>query len=288
MDFPYYQLVPKDFGANLKFRHSILEEAKIDPKAQQEFYDMCSRDVLFYVNTFLYTIDPRNADQPIVPFLTYEYQDEAMSDIMEIFGKDDILFEKSRDMGATWINLIPIEWHWHFSPSRLTFLLVSRKSEYVYMKGDEKALFSKIDMMHEYLPSWLQPQADRKEMHYRNSLTGSTIDGEATTGDVGRGDRRTVIFMDEFAAVEVKDGHRANKSTRATTACRIFNSTYQGTNNAFYELATETDIKKILLDIAKEEKTHVGEFQTLLLERDKQQVRELEEGRKEVEEELAE
>lgn len=43
-------------------------------------------------------------------------------------------------------------------------------------------------------------------------------------------------------------------------------------------------IKKVLLDIAREEKTHVGEFQTLLLKEDKEQVKELEEGRKEVEE----
>lgn len=43
-------------------------------------------------------------------------------------------------------------------------------------------------------------------------------------------------------------------------------------------------IKAILLDIAKEEKTHVGEFQALLLELDKEQVKELEEGKKEVEE----
>jgi rubrerythrin len=43
------------------------------------------------------------------------------------------------------------------------------------------------------------------------------------------------------------------------------------------------DIKDILLDIAKEEKTHVGEFQTLLLRLDKEQQRELEEGKKEVE-----
>lgn len=44
------------------------------------------------------------------------------------------------------------------------------------------------------------------------------------------------------------------------------------------------DIKKILLDIAKEEKTHVGEFQTLLLKQDTEQAKELEEGKKEVEE----
>jgi rubrerythrin len=38
-----------------------------------------------------------------------------------------------------------------------------------------------------------------------------------------------------------------------------------------------------MLDVAKEEKEHVGEFQTLLLRLDKQQVEEMEEGRKEVE-----
>jgi len=40
------------------------------------------------------------------------------------------------------------------------------------------------------------------------------------------------------------------------------------------------------MDIAKEEKTHVGEFQTLLLKRDREQASELEEGRKEVEEKI--
>lgn len=44
------------------------------------------------------------------------------------------------------------------------------------------------------------------------------------------------------------------------------------------------DIKKILLDIAKEEKTHMGEFQTLLLREDKEQGKELKAGEKEVEE----
>ena len=39
------------------------------------------------------------------------------------------------------------------------------------------------------------------------------------------------------------------------------------------------------MDIAREEKTHVGEFQTLLLKEDKEFEKELEEGKKEVEEE---
>ena len=57
--------------------------------------------------------------------------------------------------------------------------------------------------------------------------------------------------------------------------------------NLYEQLAAMTgnaNIKKILLDIAKEEKTHVGEFQALLLKLDDEQVKELEKGKKEVEE----
>jgi rubrerythrin len=55
----------------------------------------------------------------------------------------------------------------------------------------------------------------------------------------------------------------------------------------YEQLAAMTDnenIKKVLFDIAKEEKTHVGEFQALLLKEDKEQEKELEEGKKEVDE----
>ena len=61
--------------------------------------------------------------------------------------------------------------------------------------------------------------------------------------------------------------------------------------NLYEEMANMTDnedLKIILLDIAREEKTHVGEFQTMLLRMDEEQVRELEKGRKEVEELIGE
>jgi rubrerythrin len=56
----------------------------------------------------------------------------------------------------------------------------------------------------------------------------------------------------------------------------------------FYEqmaaLTENGDIRKVLLDIAKEEKTHMGEFQALLLMQDEEQKEELKEGEEEVEE----
>lgn len=57
--------------------------------------------------------------------------------------------------------------------------------------------------------------------------------------------------------------------------------------NLYEQLAALTDnphIRAILLDVAKEEKTHVGEFQAMLLELDEEQVQELAHGKEEVEE----
>jgi len=57
--------------------------------------------------------------------------------------------------------------------------------------------------------------------------------------------------------------------------------------NLYEQLAATTSskaLKTILLDVAKEEKTHVGEFQALLLRMDKEQVEEMDHGKKEVEE----
>lgn len=49
-------------------------------------------------------------------------------------------------------------------------------------------------------------------------------------------------------------------------------------------MAENPDIKKVFRDIAKEEKTHMAEFQTMLLRDDGEQVLEMAKGKKEVEE----
>ena len=53
-------------------------------------------------------------------------------------------------------------------------------------------------------------------------------------------------------------------------------------------LAEDENIKKVLLDIAREEKTHVGEFQTMLLMMDEELKEEIENGKEEIEELLEE
>jgi len=56
--------------------------------------------------------------------------------------------------------------------------------------------------------------------------------------------------------------------------------------NLYEQLASKSQNKKIkdvLIEIAREEKTHVGEFQTLLLQLDEEQAEELIKGKEEVE-----
>jgi len=57
--------------------------------------------------------------------------------------------------------------------------------------------------------------------------------------------------------------------------------------NLYEQIASMTgseNLKKVLLEVAREEKTHVGEFQALLLKEDKEQEDELAKGKAEVDE----
>jgi len=57
---------------------------------------------------------------------------------------------------------------------------------------------------------------------------------------------------------------------------------------SFYEqlvaMTDNKDVKKVLLDIAREEKAHIAEFETMLFKLDPEQVKEHTKGREEIEE----
>jgi hypothetical protein len=269
IDVPHYHLVPKELGANLRFRKALLEEAGRDVSTAAQLRTMCADDLLFYVNAFGWTYDPRSKVK-VAPFVTYPFQDEAMLELVRcVEDGRDAAMPKSRDMGASWMGLTVIEWLWHFRPN-LSFLLVSRNENYVDKRGDPKSLFWKIDFLHKHQPMWLLPRnrwlgdkdPGRKSLHLHNADNSSVIDGEATTGDAGRGDRRTAMFIDEHAAFELDDGFRVLRATRDTTNCRIFNSTPQGASNGFYEVVHKTAAKVLRLHWSKHPEKARGLYTT--------------------------
>ena len=53
---------------------------------------------------------------------------------------------------------------------------------------------------------------------------------------------------------------------------------------SFADAISNPKIKKVMQDVANEEKVHIGEFQALLDEFDKDEIKSIEDGKKEVEE----
>jgi hypothetical protein len=241
---PHIHLVPKEQQANLRFREEMIRMGNEGAKEKSALLSMCAQDPLFYLNAFGWTYDPRLAVST-VPFITYPYQDDAILQVIECIEKgEDLLVAKSRDMGASWIILVTFEWMWRFRHGQ-SFLVVSRNEDYVDKAGNPKSLFWKFDFLHKNMPGWLLPNMTRTRLRMSNDDNGSSIDGESTTGDVARGDRRTAIMLDEFAAFESTDGYRALSATRDATRCRIFNSTPAGSSNAFYDLSQKQDIRQV-------------------------------------------
>src|SRR5690606_7311546 len=179
-----------------------------------------------YVNVVVWTCDPRIVENPYNPFILFDFQENALLEVLKAIGKGhDVLFEKSRDEGASWLNLLAIDHKWKFFRF-LAFGLVSRSEPLVDKKNDPDCLMWKLDLIRTWQPLWLAPTelyVDRNNLSLMNKLTGSSITGASTTSDVNRGGRKTAILMDEFA--KVLDGFGMLKATRDATRCRIFNFT---------------------------------------------------------------
>jgi len=240
---PYNDRVPKDLATNLRYRRAVIEEGYESRNNGAALFKMCSKDILFFCNTFVWTYHSKDMNFPEYPFICFPFQEEALLNVLHCIDVgQDIFTDKSRDMGASWIYLIAITWLWLFKEMS-SCLLLSRKEEYVDKAGDPKSLFWKIDYIIKKLPRFLRPRFNRNNLHLENINNGATIEGESTNSNAGRGDRKLVILMDEFA--DVKDGFKLLSATADVTNCRIFNSTYSGSGNAFYEISRWDSLMKL-------------------------------------------
>jgi hypothetical protein len=227
--------IPKTLNENLAWRQKLRDAAAMDDGLQRQLRAACKASVLFWVNAFVWTfrqkmVNDQGEEVPCIghnahwPFITYLVQDEAILELQECIRLgDDAGIDKSRDMGASWLCLALLHHFWQFIEGT-TFLEVSRNEAEVDVRGDMDTLFEKHRYINRMQPRWLIPSVIRdNHMNLGNEDTGSTIMGETTNGDVGRGGRKTAILLDEFAAVQ--NGEEIDNSTADTTACRIFNST---------------------------------------------------------------
>ena len=115
-----------------------------DKSFQNEVWQACAREPLFWLNTFGFTYDPRlPVGLQSLPFITYDIQDELVYEICQALGYYDILIEKSRDEGVSWICLSVVSHQWQFHHEQ-QFMMTSRKQDYVDKRGNKDCLFWKF------------------------------------------------------------------------------------------------------------------------------------------------
>ena len=242
---PYYHLVPKDPIENAEYREWLLNRMDEDVEFARDQWKMCRDDILYYINAHGWTYDPRpdSAGGALsLPFITWNFQDAVLSDSRSKLGLQSMFWEKSRDMGVTWMIIYLIEHDWHFFKLK-NHLMMSRKKDLVDSRSED-SLFRKIDYIHSRLHPALLPTGrvrgendpNRVDSHVKNIDLSSAIDGEPTTGDVSAGGRRGVIFFDEFSRVYGDEGFEVLDASREATNCRIFCSTPKGTDNAYAQI----------------------------------------------------
>lgn len=244
--------IPLDPEENLQFRAKILTAADDDTELRTDLYTACSQSIEYWILAFVFTLrvfesdDAGNQRQALdthVPFCLWPRQMELVQKMHKCVQEGhELLVDKSRDMGCSWISIAVLTWFFLFRGDQ-SLLMISRKEDTVdqldgqaknYPYGpvaDPGTLFGKVDEILSRLPEWMVPRLARKKMHLVNLDNKSRIDGESANATAGSSDRRTAILLDEFAKVDEAEGIK--RSTKDVTACRLVVSTPNGAGTTF-------------------------------------------------------
>jgi len=234
-------IVPRDYHENLVFRAALLDRAEKEQPYRAACRALAERDIEFFFDALLWTYDPQKEDSEI-PFILYPYQrDFIQTKLLPAINEGhDLLVDKTRKMGASWMFCAVALWYW-LKPERGNDIIIgSRKEELVDKRGNMDTLIEKIRYMLSRLPWWMVPagyEAKKHDHHMQliNPESGSYIKGEANNKSFGRGGRYKLAFLDEFAYWEFTD-EDAWRSLADATHCRLPVSTPNGRQNQFARL----------------------------------------------------
>ena len=187
---------PKTIDENKRYRANVLLRAKDNRVVQELLIEKSKRDILFFVNTFCWTYNPR-VTPTIIPFVTYQFQDETLLKLVDaIQNGKEVAIEKSRDMGASWMMVVLQVWG---LLNGYSSIYGSYKEDYVDSKGDMDSHFERIRYVLEKLPKWFMPDdVSSTYMNISSKTLGGDISGDSGQ-NFGTGGRRRFVIMDEFA-----------------------------------------------------------------------------------------
>ena len=226
-------------------RATLYARIRQDAEFTQLIQNACRDNILYWFRYFAWTYDPRPNPQDdkasrrsigTVPMVLYPFQMETVLRLNDaIEAGDDLIIEKSRDMGLSWLLCLVFQYRWQFREAQ-QFLVGSRNFASASVKGDlstlmEKCRFNLKEQPPNFLPAGFEWRKHDVNGTLKNPLNGNQITPEASTENFARGGRYTAVLMDEFAFWMNADS--AYASAGQSTLCRLVVSTPNGKHNRF-------------------------------------------------------
>ncbi len=250
---PYYNLLPKDYIGLLKWKLYVRERALTDLEFRAWFLQCCAADIAFFAASLLWIHETRPIEGKKVgkfPFTPDCDQVDLLAWLAKYAGTIDITCSKTRGIGMSYIVLILTLWLWLFHGEKIEFALVTKDLDSLDAKDKPSTLLGKMDLLFDELPAWMKVDADGNKIlnrttthhNFQNLKNGNTITGYAATDAKLRSGRFFLVILDE-AAFFPADIQRWISSAHGVTFCIIWLSTFDGTSNMFYRLATDDDPK---------------------------------------------
>lgn len=241
-----------DYSAIFRARLENLDNLRAHPEdlpALKAYYRDNPAD---FISDWGVTFEPRNAEiglPTLIPFVLFPKQREWIDWVLDRWkNREPGICEKSRDMGVSWAAMA-LSCALCLFRDGMAIGVGSRKTEYVDKIGTIKPLLPKARMFVEHLPEefrggWIAWR-DAPFMRVTFPETGSIIAGEGGD-DLGRGDRTSLFFVDEYAHFERPE--LTEMSLSQTTNCRIDMSSVNGMNNPFAKKRWEGKTKLFIFD----------------------------------------
>ena len=216
-------------------RLELLQAHEGNPELQAITKERVRRDPVLLFNDWGWTYDPRRTPA-WMPFDLFDRQVEFIRFLEERERLvQDMIGEKSRDVGFTWLLGGYFVHRWLFKDG-FKGGIGSRKLDYVDMADNLDAIFPKLRKFMERLPAWLMPAGygPNCDTYARiiNPENGAALTGEG--GDsIGRGGRSTIYWIDESSFLE--HPKLIDASLSANTSMRFDIGTPNGIGTPFYE-----------------------------------------------------
>jgi len=251
----FFDLVPKDQVANLRWRIACRERAISDSRFRDALWQACMEDICFFCSFALWVYEPRSKHKR-KPMIPWSHQvpvllamNETIDEAMVTERPVSLTLKKSRAQGGTYCYLA-VTMQRALREAGFTVGLVTRNESLVDSKVDDSAVMFKASWMLDRLPVWMLPDGYSRSMteHVIRLPNESGWSGYAATGDVARGGRTSLFVFDEPGSEEFVAANKDYKmlSSVAHVSNAVFLvSTFGIDSGVFYDSATDPDNPRV-------------------------------------------